>query len=197
MPGSTVTEMRSFVAGTWEIDSVCSEVSFDIRHFTVRRAHGRLNRLTGTIVTEQDYGHSSVRATIDAASISTGGPKSDGHVRSGRFLDVENFRTITFQSTDVFLADRSFYVQGDLTIRGTTRSVMLDVKMLGFTPDLDGMRMRCSTTTQLSRMDFGVRPTGLLEVMDNTLVIGDAVNVTLNIEAAPRSGHAGSSSKSH
>jgi polyisoprenoid-binding protein YceI len=184
MPKSTVDEIRDFVPGTWEIDSVSSEVSFDLHLQTVRRAHGRMNRVKGTIVTDRDYVRSSVVAMIDAASITTGGVTSDTHVRSKRFLDVENFPEITFESSDLVLERAHCYVRGDLTIRGTTRHVMLDVDRVGFAPEIDGGTRACfSATTHVSRNDFGVRPSGLLGLMDNALVLGDRVDITLKIEA--------------
>jgi polyisoprenoid-binding protein YceI len=189
MTSSTVDEIQGFVAGTWEIDSICSEVSFDMRLQTVRKAHGRLNRLKGTIVTNQDYGRSSVVVAIDAASITTGGAKSDAHVRSERFLDTGKFPEIMFQSTDVVLAGGHCYVQGDLTIRGVTRPVELDVDRMGFTPQFErGVRVCFRATTHISRNWFGVHPKGLLLLMDNALVLSDRVNITLSIEAVLRSG---------
>jgi polyisoprenoid-binding protein YceI len=188
MTHSTVDEIRDFVAGTWEIDSLCSEVSFNMRLQTVRKAHGRLNRVKGTIVTDQDYGRSSVVATIDAASITTGGAKSDSHVRSERFLDVDKFPEIAFQSTDIVLDGPQCLVQGDLTIRGTTRALQLDVDRVGFTSESEGGTRACfSATTHVSRNDFGVRPRGLLALMDNALVLSDGVHITINIEAVLRS----------
>jgi polyisoprenoid-binding protein YceI len=189
MTRNTVEEIRDFVAGTWEIDSVCSEVSFDMRLQTVRKAHGRLNRVKGTIVTDQDYGRSSVVAIIDAASITTGGAKSDSHVRSERFLDVEKFPDITFQSTDIVLDGPHCLVLGDLTIRGTTRALQLDVDRVGFTSGSEGSPRACfSATTRVSRKDFGVRPRGLLALMDNAFILSDGVCITVKVEAVLRSG---------
>jgi polyisoprenoid-binding protein YceI len=138
MTYSTVDEIPGFVAGTWQIDSVCSEVLFDVRRMSIRNATGRLNRVKGTIVTDRDYGRSSVLATIDAISITTGGSKSDAHVRSERFLDVANLPDIAFQSTAVVLASSHLRLQGDLTIRGTTQAVMLEMDSVEFTPQLEG-----------------------------------------------------------
>jgi polyisoprenoid-binding protein YceI len=186
---STIDEIRDFVPGTWEIDSVVSEVSFDMRLQAVRKAHGRLHNVKGTIVTDQDYGRSSVVATLNATSIATGGEKSNTHVRSKRFLDVENFPEITFLSSDVVFTAAHCYVQGGLTIRGTTRDVMLDVDRAVFAPESNGGTRACfSATTHVSRNDFGVRPSGFLGLLDNALVLSDRVNITLSIVAVLRSG---------
>jgi polyisoprenoid-binding protein YceI len=189
MTKSIVAKIPGFVAGTWDIDPICSEVSFAMSHFTVGKARGRFNRFTGRIVTDQEFGRSSVNVTIDAATIATGGAKTDDHVRSGRFLDVENFPKISFRSTAVHFDGKGFVVQGDLTIRSTTRTVVLEMDVAAFTPDFDGgTRAHFNATTQVSRNHFGVRPTGPLELMDNALIIGDTVRITLRIEAVLRSG---------
>jgi polyisoprenoid-binding protein YceI len=189
MTKSIVAKIPSFVAGTWDIDPICSEVSFVVSHFMVGKARGRFNRFAGSIVTDQEFGRSSVSVTIDAATIATGGAKTDDHVRSQRFLDVENFPTMSFRSTAVHFEGKGFLVQGDLTIRGTTRTLVLDMDMMRFASDFDGAtRAHFKATTQVSRNHYGVRPTGPLELMDNALIIGDTVNITLKIEAVLRSG---------
>jgi polyisoprenoid-binding protein YceI len=188
MTHSTVDEIQEFVAGTWEIDSLSSEVSFDMRLQTMRKAHGRLNGLKGTIVTNRDYKQSSVVVTLDAGSISTGGAKSDAHVCSDRFLDTDKFPEITFRSTNLALAGGHCYVQGDLTIRGVTRPVELDVDRVGFTPAFErGVRACFRATAHVSRNAFGVHPKGLLALTDNALVLSDRVNITLKVEAVLQS----------
>jgi polyisoprenoid-binding protein YceI len=192
MTNSVVAEIPGFLAGTWDIDPITSDVAFHVRHYLVRQALGGFNGFGGTVVTERDYGNSSVRATIDTNTVTTGGKTTDRHVRSARFLDVENYPTITFQSTTVLLDDGGVCVEGDLTIRGTTRPVVLDVTLTSFTSDSKGeTRARFTATTEVSRNRFGVRPTGLLELIDNALILGDKVSITLKIEAALRADKSG------
>jgi polyisoprenoid-binding protein YceI len=118
MTDSTVVQIPGFVAGTWEIDPVHSEVSFVVRHMVVSKVRGRFDRFSGTIVIDQDLARSSVTATIDASSINTNEPNRDNHVRSADFLDVENFPNITFRSTAVRSEGGGFFLDGVLTIRG-------------------------------------------------------------------------------
>src|SRR5580692_6324731 len=117
------------IAGTWEIDTIHSEVSFVVRHLVVSKVRGRFDRFGGTIITDEDLARSSVNVTIDASSVNTNEPTRDNHVRSADFLDVENFPNITFVSTGVRDEQGAFFVDGELTIRGTTRAVTLDVEL--------------------------------------------------------------------
>jgi polyisoprenoid-binding protein YceI len=122
---TAIPEMPGFIAGAWDIDPNRSEVAFELSHFTVSKARGRFGKFTGVIVIDDTLGLSSVTATIDAATITTGNSKSDRHVRSERFLDVEQFPAITFRSTAAQIDGPRFLVEGDLTIRGRSRSVRL------------------------------------------------------------------------
>src|SRR5580692_6994103 len=126
MTDSPAVQIPGFIAGTWEIDPVHSEVSFVVRHMVVSKVRGRFDRFTGTIVTDEDLARASVNVTIDATSINTNEPNRDNHIRSADFLDVENFHDITFHSTSVRSEGGEFSIDGDLTIRGTTHQVTLD-----------------------------------------------------------------------
>jgi polyisoprenoid-binding protein YceI len=189
MSDSAVVQIPGFVAGTWEIDSVHSEVSFVVRHLVVSKVRGRFDRFSGTIVTDQDPARSSVTATIDASSINTNEPNRDQHVRSADFLDVENFPNITFRSTAVRTEGRGSFVDGELTIRGTTRPVTLDVDVNGFSPDpYGGTRAGFSASAEINRQDFGVSFNGPIPGVDNAMVLSDKVTLTLEVEAVLQGG---------
>jgi polyisoprenoid-binding protein YceI len=184
MTDSTVVQIPGLVAGTWEIDSAHSEVSFVVRHLVVSKVRGRFDRFRGTIVTAHDPARSSVTVTIDASSISTSEPNRDNHVRSADFLDVENFPDITFRSLAVRSEGRRFFVDGELTIRGTTRPVTLDLEVNGFTPDpYGGTRAGFSASAEIDRQDFGVSFNGPIPGADNAMVLSDKVTLTLEVEA--------------
>jgi polyisoprenoid-binding protein YceI len=184
MTKSSVSEIPGFVAGTWRIDPVCSKIAFVSRHFVFSKAHGSFDRLAGTIVTHEEYDRSFVTATIDASSIRTTGPKRDSHCRSAHFLDVQHFPTISFQSTAIHTDGRAFYVAGDLNIRGAAQPTTLVMERWGFAPDFDGRtRAYFSATAEISRNDFGLRPKGALELVDNAFVLSDTVTVTLKVDA--------------
>jgi len=185
----TAIQIPGFVAGTWDIDPAHSEVSFVVRHLVVSKVRGRFDRFSGTIITDADLDRSSVTAAIDASSINTNEPNRDNHVRSTDFLDVENFPNITFRSTAVRNEGGRFFVDGELTIRGATRPVTLDVEVNGFTPDhRGGTRAGFSASTEINRDDFGVSYNGPIPGTDNAMVLSDKVALTLEVEAVLQSG---------
>jgi polyisoprenoid-binding protein YceI len=189
MTDSTVVQIPGLVAGTWEIDAVHSEISFVVRHLVVSKVRGRFDRFSGTIITDENPARSSATVTIDASSINTNEPNRDNHVRSADFLDVENFPNITFRSTAVRTEGRRFFVDGELTIRGTTRPVTLDVDVNGFTPDpYGGTRAGFSASAEINRQDFGVSFNGPIPGSDNAMVLSDKVALTLEVEAVLQDG---------
>jgi polyisoprenoid-binding protein YceI len=185
MPETAANKIPGFIAGTWSIDTIHSEVSFVVRHLVVSKVRGRFDRFGGTIVTDEDLAHSSVNVTIDASSVNTNEPTRDNHVRSADFLDVENFPNITFVSTGVRDEQGAFFVDGELTIRGITRPVTLDVELNGFIPDPSGgTRVGFSATAEVDRDDFGVSFNGPIPGTDNAMVLSNRVNFTIEVEAS-------------
>jgi polyisoprenoid-binding protein YceI len=182
---NAATNIPGFIAGTWEIDTIHSEVSFVVRHLVVSKVRGRFDRFGGTIVTDEDLARSSVNVTIDASSVNTNEPTRDNHVRSADFLDVENFPNITFVSTAVRSDSGAFFVDGNLTIRGTTRPVTLDVELNGFIADpYGGTRVGFSATAEVDRDDYGVSFNGPIPGTDNAMVLSNRVNFTIEVEAS-------------
>jgi polyisoprenoid-binding protein YceI len=182
---NVATKIPGFIAGTWEIDTIHSEVSFVVRHLVVSKVRGRFDRFGGTIITDEDLARSSVNVTIDASSVNTNEPTRDNHVRSADFLDVENFPNITFVSTAVRSDSGAYFVDGDLTIRGTTRPVTLDVELNGFIPDPSGgTRVGFSATSEVDRNDFGVSFNGPIPGTDNAMVLSNKVSFTIEVEAS-------------
>ncbi|MCU1494209.1 MAG: YceI family protein [Acidimicrobiaceae bacterium] len=189
MTDSTAVQIPGFIAGTWEIDPMHSEVSFVVRHLVVSKVRGRFDRFSGTIVTNEDLARSSVNVTIEASSINTNEPNRDNHVRSADFLAVEHFPDITFRSTAVRGERGAYFVDGELTIRGATRLVTLDLEVNGFTPDpYGGTRAGFSATTEINREDFGVSYNGPIPGTDNAMVLSDKVALTLEVEAVLQGG---------
>jgi hypothetical protein len=109
-----------YVVGTWDADTVHSEVSFVIRHMVVSKVRGRFDKFEATIITAEDPLQSSVEATIEAGSINTVQEQRDDHIRSADFLDAENHPNITFVSRSLRPDGEKFLVDGDLTIRGAS-----------------------------------------------------------------------------
>src|SRR5512135_644304 len=115
---------------TWNFDLVHSSINFHARHLMVSKVHGRFTKWDGLLELDpEDPTRSRIEVTIDAASIDTQEAKRDAHLRSADFLDVENFPTLTFKATKITKkGDDRFELVGDLTIRGVTRPVTLDVE---------------------------------------------------------------------
>jgi polyisoprenoid-binding protein YceI len=187
MPSSAVSSIPGYVVGTWDVDTVHSEVTFVIRHMVVSKVRGRFDKFEATIVTAEDPLQSSVQATIDAGSVNTVQEQRDTHVRTADFLDAENHPSITFVSRTVRPADDHFLLDGDLTIRGVTKPVTLEVEVNGFGPDpFGGTRAGFSATTEIDRQDFGVSYNGPIPGADNAMVLSDKVTLGIEIEAVLR-----------
>src|ERR1700678_4122455 len=179
MMTETAVEIPGYVAGTWTIDPVHSEVSFVVRHMMVSKVRGRFDKFEGTIVTAADPLQSSVNATVDLSSVNTGAPDRDNHIRSADFFEVESHPTLTFHSTGV---RSDFLLDGDLTIRGTTKPVTLKLEINGFGPDAyGGTRAGFSATTEINRNDYGVSYNGPFP--GGGCRVSEKVTINLEIEA--------------
>lgn len=166
--------------GTWVIDGAHSVVAFAARHL-MSRVRGTFDKVTGKIVAAKDPLRSSVTATIETASVSTGVPMRDDHVRSADFFDAQRWPTMTFVSTGLRANNTDWTLTGNLMIKGVTRSVDLHLQYLGVDPTgLQGEpRIGFTATTTVSRRDFGI--TWGLDA--TKLVVGDTVDITLDVEA--------------
>lgn len=168
-------------AQTWQIDPAHSAAQFSVRHLGISTVRGGFTKLSGTVQYDPaDVTKSSIDATIDASSIDTRVQSRDNDLRGPNYFDVQKYPTITFKSKRVEKAgDGKLKVIGDLTIHGTTKEVTLDVdgpsspianpEQMG-----GGQRMGASATTKISRNEFGVSGGGKM--------IGDDINITLDIE---------------
>ena len=178
----TIDVPAGYVAGTWKLDPVHSEVGFSVRHMMVSKVRGRFRGVTGTITLADDPARSNVEAEIDMTTLDTGNTDRDDHVRSADFFEVERYPTMTFRSTSVEPAGNELVVHGDLTLHGVTRPVNLDLEVHGFTKDpFGGTRCGFTASTVLNRKDFGI--TIEMPMDGGGVVVGDKVNVTLEIEA--------------
>lgn len=152
-----MTSIPNFAAGTWDIDPVHSDVSFVVRHMMVSKVRGRFEQVSGEIVTGDSIEDSRVAATIDVSSISTGNEQRDGHIRSADFFEVETHPEWTFASTGVIAKGDEYVLAGDLTIKGVTKPVELDLEVNGFGPDAyGGTRAGFTAAGSINRSDFGV-----------------------------------------
>lgn len=174
----------SLPADTWELDPAHTGVHFKVRHLMVSNVRGDFEKFGGKIVyDEQDVSKSSADITIDAASINTRVAKRDEHLKSPDFLDAAKHPFLTFQSKAVEkTGDGRLRMIGDLTIRGVTREVALDIE--GPTPpikDLQGMtRVGGTASAKINRKDFGLTWNKAIET--GGVVVGDEVEITIDVE---------------
>jgi polyisoprenoid-binding protein YceI len=185
--------MRSFVAlaalvalpaaaSTWELDPNHTESSFVVKHMMVSNVRGQFGKTTGTIQQDdKDITKSKAEITIDATTIDTRVPKRDAHLKSADFFDVEKFPTITFKSTKITKGEgNTLKAEGDLTIHGVTKPVVLNVE---YTPEtLAGGKMvrGLTATTKVNRKDFGLNWNKAIEA--GGVMVGDEVAITVEAE---------------
>jgi len=182
MTTTTTTNIPGYIAGTWTLDPVHTDISFTVRHLMVSKVRGRFTRFEGEIVTAQDPRQSSVNATIEMDSIDTADANRDAHIRSADFFDTANHQTMTYRSTGVRPSGDGWVVDGELTLHGVTRQVSLELELNGFLADSPmGTRAGFSATGEISRKDFGIEFNMPLESGGG--VIGDKVSLHLEVEA--------------
>jgi polyisoprenoid-binding protein YceI len=186
-PSPAPATIPGYVVGTWDVDAIHSEVSFVVRHMVVSKVRGRFDKFEATIITAENPLASSVEATIEAGSINTVQEQRDAHIRSADFLDAENHPDITFVSRGLRPSGKNFSLDGDLTIRGVTKPVTLELEVNGFGPDpFGGTRAGFTATTEIDRQDFGVSYNGPIPGADNAMVLSDKVALHIEIEAVLR-----------
>lgn len=178
----SITLPAGLTPGVWTIDPSHTAVTFSARHLMVSKVRGRFSAVSGAITIDDDAARSSVEAAIEMASISTDDDQRDGHLRSGEFLDVENHPTMTFRSTELRSDDDDYVLVGELTIKGVTRPVELELEFEGVEKDpWGGTRVGFSAEGEINRKDFGMEWNVVLET--GGLLVGEKVKITLDVEA--------------
>ena len=183
MTATTAIEtVPGYLAGTWAIDPVDSDVGFVVRHMVVAKVRGRFTKFEGQIVTGENPADSSVTATIDLTSIDTGNQQRDDHIRSADFFEVETYPTMTYRSSGVRQDGDDLVLDGQLTLKGVTKDVPLRLELNGFGPDAyGGTRVGFTATADINRRDFGVNFNAALEA--GGAVVADKIAIHLEVEA--------------
>jgi polyisoprenoid-binding protein YceI len=168
----------------WRVDPAHTTVEFAVKHMMIATVRGRFSEVDGTV--HQDASNPAatrVEVSIKAASIDTRVPDRDAHLRSADFLDVEKYPEITFRSTRVERAGgEHLRIEGDLTLHGVTRPIVLDVTEEGRGKDpWGGDRAGYSATTTIDRRDYGLLWNQALEQSGGWLV-GHEVKITMDVE---------------
>jgi polyisoprenoid-binding protein YceI len=173
---STATEL-GLAPGAWRIDPAHSEVTFVIRHL-MSKVRGSFTAFTGSVEIADDLAASTVTAEVDMSSIDTRNADRDTHLRASEIFDVDDHPTMGFVSTGL----RRTELDGELTVRGVTRPLTLDVEFNGVGGDpWGGTRAGFTATGQVSRKEFGIEfniPMG-----GDKMALGDRLDITLEIQA--------------
>ena len=175
--------MTTTTRSTWTVDPTHAEVAFAVKHLMIATTRGRFGTVQGTVeLDEASPAAAKIDVTIDVSSIDTRQEQRDNHLRSPDFFDAANFPTMHFVSKrregDL---DDEFRATGDLTIRGTTKEVTLDVKAEGRVRDPWGNdRAGFSATGKISRTAFGLMWNQMLEA--GGVAVGDEVKISIDVE---------------
>lgn len=190
MTTTTTTATRTWegttipAAGTYTIDPAHSTVEFVARHLMVSKVRGGFARFDGAITIAEQPAESALEVTIDPASITTGAEDRDAHLRSGDFLDAERFPAMTYRSTAVERTSGGWRVLGDLTIRGVTLPVPMDVEFLGAVADPWGnTKSAFSARAEIDREAFGLTWNVALE--SGGVLVGKKVAIEIEVQLAP------------
>lgn len=183
-----ITE-RATASRGWDIDPSHSSVAFTVTHLMISKVRGSFREYSGRLVVP-DGGRlpASIEVSITASSIDTNDVQRDAHLRSADFLDVERYPTISFKSTSAAKArehqagSSDFTIDGELTMHGVSRNVVLSGAFQGTTFDMfEVERIGYEAHCRVSRKDFGL--TWNQDLGTGGFLIGDTVDIFLNIEA--------------
>ena len=169
----------AYIAGTWKLDPTHSDISFSVRHLAISKVRGAFEKFDVTVVTAEDPKDTTIVATVDVASVNTNQSDRDNHLRTSDFFLIEEYPTMTFTSTSFDVKGDDFTINGDLTLRGVTKPVVLKGEFGGIVTDGYGQTKAGATaSTKIDRTDFGVNWNAALEA--GGLTLGN--DVTLNFE---------------
>lgn len=188
MSESVSTSATATGTEVWVLDPAHSQADFSVRHMMIATVRGRFRKMDGRLIGSPDRPEeASVELSIDVNSIDTAEPQRDQHLRSADFFDAEHHPTLQFRSRRIQpVGEGKYKVVGDLTMRGVTREVTVDVTFEGRVKDPWGNeRVGFSAETRLNRKDWGLNWNALLEA--GGVVVGDEVRVSVQTEFVRKS----------
>jgi polyisoprenoid-binding protein YceI len=176
----------------WIIDSTHSELGFKIKHLMISNVSGSFKDFKATVETDnEDFSTAQINLTADMASITTNNEQRDAHLRNSDFFEVETYPELTFQSTKIEkVDDEAFTVFGQLTLKGVTKDVKLNLEYNGLTKDpWGGQRAGFMVAGKINRSDWGVSFNGVLEtgglVLSEEVKIVGEIQLVKQLEAVP------------
>jgi polyisoprenoid-binding protein YceI len=188
MPNMSTTELSAtslpagLTPGIWAVDASHSSVGFVARHLMVSKVRGSFTSFAGTVTIADEPTASSVQATVDTTSLTTGDDGRDGHLRGADFFDVEHHPTMNLVSTGLRAHGDRYSLAADLTIKGVTKSVVFDLEFEGVATDPWGnTKAGFTAEAEISRKEWGLEWNVALEA--GGVLVGDKVKLQLDIQA--------------
>lgn len=175
--------------GDWQLDPYHTQIEFSAKHLAMMTVRGYFDEFSATADIDPEHPETaSVEVTISTASIRTNNGIRDNDIRSSNFLEVDKFPLITFESTSVIPAGPDRYtLTGDLTIKGNTRPVTLEVTKYGEfnDPGMMGHRIAYGATSTINRKDFGL---SFNAILDGRLVVSEDIQIVIEGEIVEQAG---------
>ena len=169
--------------GTWNLDPAHSSIEFVARHLMVTKVRGGFGSFSGTIEIADNPTESVIDIEVDMGSVTTGSSDRDGHLTSPDFFDVENHPKMTFVSTSIIDKGDGYQVTGDLTVKGVTKPMTLDVEYLGVMTDPWGnAKAAFSATGEVNREDWGLTWNAPLEA--GGVLVSKTARIEIEAQAA-------------
>jgi polyisoprenoid-binding protein YceI len=166
----------------WIVDPVHSEVKFKVKHLVISTVTGQFKTVSGTVeAAKDDFSDARVSFEADVNSISTNNEQRDGHLKSPDFFDAASFPVLSFVSTSITpKGDGTFLMKGDIAIRGTKKSIVLDVTYNGVVKGFDGDVAGFELSGKLNRKEFGLQWNAMTET--GGVVVSDEVKLDIAVE---------------
>lgn len=166
----------------WTIDPMHTEIGFKVKHLVISTVSGKFNQFDGRIESEnEDFSDARISFTADIDSISTGNEQRDGHLKSADFFDAANHPQLKFESTSFSKKGDDYELQGNLTIRGTTRPITMSVEFGGVQTDMYGRTVAgFELTGKIKRLEYGLQWNAVTEA--GGVVVSDEVKLVANVE---------------
>jgi polyisoprenoid-binding protein YceI len=180
---NTEKETSTLEKTSWKLDPAHSEVTFQVKHMMISNVRGYLKDFSVEVTSDdENFSNAEIFFSGKMDSISTSNEQRDQHLRSAEFFDIENNPEITFRSTKYTQTEEGkFKLEGDLTIKGTTKKVTLDVDFGGIQTDPWGSeKAGFSVTGKINRKDFGLNWNTALE--KGGMLVGDDVKISCEIQ---------------
>ena len=180
--------METLVKTKWGLDAAHSEIAFKVKHLMISNVKGTFKEFDASIYTTgEDFMTSEIDFWLNPASIDTGAPDRDAHLKSADFFDVENHKQITFIGNTYEKVDEDSYtLYGDLTIKGITKQIKLDVGFGGVMKDPWGNEKAGFTINgKINRKDFGLNWNAALEA--GGVLVGEEIKINCEVELLKQS----------